>query len=68
LCSFGSDLDQSLNYFGVTKYLENNLEILYGAINDFNWLMSATFFQKKKELIDYQASLLVNTCEEPTIQ
>lgn len=45
-------------YFDGQVYLDDNLSILFGAINNYSHLLSRKYFLIKKELLDYQESLI----------
>ncbi|MBK8391011.1 MAG: M48 family metalloprotease [Saprospiraceae bacterium] len=55
---FESYLSQSWIYFAGNNYINENLDILYKAMNGFGYLLSRRFFFLKKDLLDYQVSLL----------
>ncbi len=55
---FEKYLAEQLQYIGKTRYYENNLQILFGALHAFSFLMGRLHFLKKKALLDYQISLL----------
>lgn len=45
-------------YFHERKYLDDNLSILYSAMNNYVYLLSRKFFLLKKAVLDYQEDLL----------
>lgn len=51
-------ISTDLSYFGITMYDQENIDILNEAIQCFLSLLSDLFFKLKKELLEYQASLL----------
>ncbi len=56
--NFQKYLDSEGRYFNGTFYLENNLQVLYAAVNSYSYLLSKSYFLTKKELLNYQESLL----------
>ena len=50
----------SLEYFGVTIYNDENLNILYTAINNYGYLLSRKYFLMKRKLLTYQEGLIKN--------
>lgn len=48
----------TLDYFGVTIYNEENLNILYTAMNNFAYLLSRKYFLIKKRILSYQEDLV----------
>lgn len=54
-------LSKQWQYFGNEKYFDNNLEILFTAMNNYAFLLSRGYFLLKKELLDYQVELLKTT-------
>ena len=55
---FESYLSKSWTYFAGSNYINENLDILFKAMNGFGYLLSRRFFFLKKDLLDYQVSLL----------
>ncbi len=51
-------LSNPWQYFGNDKYLEENLEILFSAMNNYAFLLSRGFFLTKQKLLSYQEDLL----------
>lgn len=51
-------LKEDLPYFGKTTYFENNLTILFTAMQDYVYLLMRGYFLSKKELLKYQETLL----------
>jgi len=45
-------------YFGNGSYYDDNLQIFFGAVNDFNSLLSRIYFLSKKELLEFQVAQL----------
>jgi Zn-dependent protease with chaperone function len=56
--NFDLYLKENLVYFNHDKYIESKLEILFKSINNYAYLISREYFLTKKELLDYQISLL----------
>jgi Zn-dependent protease with chaperone function len=56
--SFDSYLAEKLKYFGKQMYFEENLQILFLALNNYASLVSRGYFITKRELLNYQLSLL----------
>ncbi|UII24898.1 M48 family metallopeptidase [Fulvivirga maritima] len=48
-------------YFGNEKYFDDNLNVLFTALNNYAFLLSKGYFLLKKELLDYQVKLLKAT-------
>lgn len=57
----------SLEYFGVTIYNEENLNILYTAINNYGYLLSRKYFLMKRNLLTYQEELMKNNLQDAVI-
>ena len=53
-------LSSDLDYFGVQIYHNDELELLFMAMNEYYRLLSMEYFIVKKKLLDYQADLLNN--------
>ena len=51
-------LSNPWQYFGNDKYLDENLEILFSAMNNYAFLLSRGFFLTKQKLLSYQEELL----------
>ena len=49
--------EEDLNYFYHDKYDDENLNILYGAVNNFSFLITKCQFEQKKKLLRYQEEL-----------
>ncbi len=49
---------QKLKYFNLQTYNEDNLQILFIAMNNYVELISRGYFVAKRELLDYQLELL----------
>lgn len=45
-------------YFGTERYYDANLEMLYSVINQFSGIAGGKYFQRKKDLLSYQAAML----------
>ncbi|MDC6365692.1 MULTISPECIES: M48 family metalloprotease [Flavobacteriaceae] len=58
--NFDKYLSKEWAYFGSQTYFEENLGILLGAIGNYQYLLSRGYFLTKKELLDYQESLIEN--------
>lgn len=56
--NFESYLSKKWQYFGHEKYFENNLEILFTAMENYASLLSKRYFIKKKRLLEYQIDIL----------
>lgn len=56
--NFENYLSHDWVYFSDNAYLNENLQILYTAVNDFNFLLSRNYFLIKKDLLNYQIKLL----------
>jgi Zn-dependent protease with chaperone function len=59
--NFDAYLSEELSYFGNEAYIDKNLEILFGSLNDYAFLLSRGYFLNKKELLDYKVSLIEKT-------
>ncbi|NHF57805.1 M48 family metalloprotease [Flavobacteriaceae bacterium TP-CH-4] len=51
-------LSKEWPYFSGEAYLDDNLTILFTALNNYAYLLSRGYFLHKKKLIDYQISLI----------
>lgn len=51
-------LSEEWRYFSANVYVEENIAILSQAIRDYQIVLSNTYFQTKKELLDFQVQLL----------
>lgn len=51
-------LSNPWQYFGNDKYFDENLEILFSAMNNYAFLLSRGFFLTKQKLLSYQEDLL----------
>jgi Zn-dependent protease with chaperone function len=60
-----SNIDQYLSeeycYFEFQQYNDDELEILFRVLNDYNWLISKGYFQIKKDFLNAQADILKTT-------
>lgn len=50
-------LSKKWPYFGNEKYFDKNLEILFSALNTYNFLLSRGYFYIKQKLLNYQLEL-----------
>jgi Zn-dependent protease with chaperone function len=48
-------------YFGKEKYFDNNLEMLFSAMNNYAFLLSRGYFLTKQKLLKYQEDLVKTT-------
>jgi Zn-dependent protease with chaperone function len=55
--NFESYLSKDWQYFRENEYLTNNLEVVFTALNNYLNLISEVYQFKKKELLEYKASL-----------
>lgn len=53
-------ISTTLEYFGVTIYNEENLNILNTAINNYGYLLSRKYFLMKRKILTYQEELIKN--------
>ncbi|MBN2746158.1 MAG: M48 family metalloprotease [Bacteroidales bacterium] len=51
-------LTKKWKYFGSRIYFDDNLQMLYSAMNNYAYLLSRKYFLIKKELLNYQENLL----------
>jgi Zn-dependent protease with chaperone function len=51
-------LSQNWEYFDEPSYIDDNLSLLYAAINNYAFLLSRGYFLKKKKILIYQEELL----------
>ena len=51
---------QTWEYFGQTTYFDDNLSILYEAMNNYSFLLSRKYFLIKKTILIYQEELMKN--------
>lgn len=56
--NFEKYLSENLQYFGNEIYFDKNLEILFGAVENYAFLLSRSYFLMKKDLLQYQIELL----------
>ena len=56
--SFDRYLSKQWKYFGNETYFDENLEVLFTAMNNYAYLMSRGYFLLKKKLLNYQTSLV----------
>jgi len=57
--NFDLYLSKKWEYFGVTIYNDENLNILYAAMNNYAFLLSRGYFLLKKKLLSYQDGLII---------
>ncbi|GEL11753.1 Zn-dependent protease with chaperone function [Flavobacterium glycines] len=65
--SFELYLKESWLYFSNSKYIEEELNIFYKAINNYMFIISRGYFLLKKELLDFQSELLT-TANLPIVE
>ena len=51
-------LSKDWQYFGKQTYFENNLKMLFEALQNYSHLLSKGYVIQKKELLDYQTTLI----------
>ncbi|MCU0429541.1 MAG: M48 family metalloprotease [Cytophagaceae bacterium] len=51
-------IQEQREYFVNNVYLEDNLNLFYGAINAYSYLLNRKYFLQKKSLLTYQAGLV----------
>lgn len=56
--NFGLYLSRNWQYFGVESYIDQNLEILFTALNNYAYLLSRLHQVMKRNVLDYQVELL----------
>ncbi|WP_417940243.1 M48 family metallopeptidase [Flavobacterium sp. RS13.1] len=56
--AFNKYLSEDWKYFNGNQYSEEELKLLSESLNNYQTVISKTFFQTKKELLEYQAQLL----------
>ena len=54
-------LSKQWPYFGNDKYFDNNLKIIFTAMNNYAFVLSRGYFLLKKRLLDYQKEILKTT-------
>jgi alpha-L-fucosidase len=54
----------TLDYFGGVSYFDENLNILYTAINNYGYLLSRKYFLMKRKLLTYQEELIKNNTQK----
>lgn len=59
--NFDSYLSRSLDYFSITVYNDENLNILFTALNNYAYLLSRGYFLRKKKLLTYQEEVFNTT-------
>lgn len=65
--SFELYLKENWLYFSNGKYIEEELNIFYKAINNYMFIISRGYFLLKKELLDFQSELLT-TANLPIVE
>jgi Zn-dependent protease with chaperone function len=55
---FEKYLSKEWEYFNGTEYYNDNLQILFNATNEYNYLLSRKYFITKLDLLNYQIALL----------
>lgn len=55
-------LSKEWDYFLDESYIEDNLTILFTALNSYSYLLSRGYFLTKKNLLDYQVELVDPSC------
>jgi Zn-dependent protease with chaperone function len=58
--NFEKYLAENWIYFSNQNYLENELKILFTAMNDYNYLLSKGYFNTKKDLLNLKNKLFEN--------
>ncbi len=56
--NYTSYVSSDLTYFSGKRYREDNLNILFTAMNDYNFLVYRHFFLTKMDLLTYQSDLI----------
>ncbi len=56
--NFEKYIAEDLPYFGNTMYFDNNLAILFAALQDFIFILMRGYFITKKELLIYQENII----------
>lgn len=62
--NFDLYLSRMWTYFGAESYFDDNLEVIFSAISNYQYVLSQNFFNLKKELLDYQEVLLLAYCNK----
>jgi Zn-dependent protease with chaperone function len=55
---FAKYLSEDWVYFNKNEYLNECLEILSNAMNNYQMILSKSFFQKKKDLLDFKIQMI----------
>ncbi|OYU83675.1 MAG: hypothetical protein CFE24_10125 [Flavobacterium sp. BFFFF2] len=55
----GKYVSAEWEYFAVNSYVDENLQLLYSAMQQFSYLISRKYFLLKKRLLSYQSELLL---------
>ncbi|MEL1254488.1 M48 family metalloprotease [Flavobacterium sp. DGU38] len=58
--SFTKYLSEDWKYFNKNEYLNEVLDVLSKAMSNYQIVLSKSFFQKKKDLLEFQIQLLAN--------
>ena len=53
-------ISQGWEYFGVSVYHDENLNLLYSALHNYAYVLSRKYFLLKKALLEYQEELIIN--------
>lgn len=56
--SFELYLKEDWIYFSNNKYIDEEVKLFYGAINNYFYVLSKVYFVIKKDLLDFQSELL----------
>ncbi len=56
--SFELYLSRMWTYFGSETYFDKNLEVIFSALNNYQYVLTQSYFNLKKDLLQYQESLL----------
>lgn len=56
--NFENYLSRQWEYFNGEDYYNNNLQMLFAAVNDYNYLLSRKYFVTKLDLLNYQITQL----------
>lgn len=54
-------LSKEMKYFGDGKYFDDNLDILFTAMNNYAFILSRGYFLIKQRLLNYQSELIKTT-------
>ena len=56
--SFNEYKAKKLYYFGVERYIDENLDVLFKALNHYGTLLSDVYIKRKRNILNYQLELL----------